>query len=282
MAAAELAAWRIGTGIPAASTAATAASKRSSWQRREGVVGLVGDRAVGPHARRATGAARRATSSARRTIVVRARRRRGASRCRPSGGRRRDGPPARPSQPRRADQVGGVGGDRHAGGEGLVDVGRARLGQQQDRRGDARRRAAPSPRPPGPRPARRRRPRPRPAPPAPRRGRSRRPSPPRTPRRARTRRGASPRWPRPRRGTRPPTPGPSAGDLRRAPRAARSTRSDGHQPRSRDRARPGSSVEPRAGGGGLERRQPPGEEGADDAAEHVPGARRGEAGVARR
>ena len=47
------------------------------------------------------------------------------------------GQPAAGGRAQAADEGLGVGGDHDTGGEGLVDVGRARLGQQQDRRRDA-------------------------------------------------------------------------------------------------------------------------------------------------
>ena len=219
----------MGTGIPAASTAATAASKRSSWRA---VKGSSGSSATAQCVQTASSESARFRVdqlgqadevSGRGADAVHA----GVDLEVDGDGR---GPPTRPSH-RVARIRSGVytvtatsaarTSARSAGrGSESSRIGAAMPARAQGGRlghlGDGQRRSLP--------------PRPRLGRPAPRRGRSRPPSPPRTPPRLRTRRAGWPRWPPPRRGRRPPTPAPSADHLGERLRGADSTRSDATSP----------------------------------------------------
>ena len=275
MTAAELAAWRIGTGIPAPSIAATAASKRSSWSAVKGSSGSSATaQCVHSASRDSSGSA--CTSSASRTTSAGE----APTRCMPVSTLRWIGTGrlvARATEARRLDRRLGVHGDGHAGGDRRLEVAQRRLGEQQDRRGDAG----------GPQLRRLRHLRHR--------------QPGRAPldgcpghrdgamavavgldhrahlgghahRAERLDVGGDGG-----RGTRRPTPRAISGGPPRAPRD-RVDQVGGHEPVGGS-GRAGASVQPCTRGGRLEWFDPAGQEGADDPAQHVTGAGGGEARV---
>ena len=187
---------------------------------------------------------------------------------------------------------GAVDGEPGAGGDGVVDLVEPGLRQQQQRDLDAGVAQPHQPRRPGPRPASRRRPRPRRARRRRHRGRSRWPSPPRTTGPGRRWRAACGRCAGWRRGRPRPTPAPPADARvpRGGPPPASWAPPPGPQaaPRPR-RTRPAPAPDPPAPPGRGATRpaaaasngvHPLGQQGPDDAREHVPGAGGRQPGIA--